>query len=208
MMVCGKAKTTKVGMVQFNIVNEWMNELGRYRAARAAKKTIDKKTKWNKKHSLLDALAALYLPLKVIDSLFWIHTKPCQPWSSLLCQAQCRTPSWAYNAAHNYAHIAAHNDAHKMTCTMPLNFLNCRAGNGIIWTHAPTFHNCSLSNFLTYSPDLPTWPSYLTYLPTKDKSHRFQQSRMLHRHFFIGGNLEFSTHVPFAWKAPVTILRR
>ena len=27
MMVCGKSKTTKVGMVKFNIVNESMNEL-------------------------------------------------------------------------------------------------------------------------------------------------------------------------------------
>ena len=33
----------------------------------------------------------------------------------------------------------------KMTCKMLLNFLNCIAGNGIIWIHAPTFHNFSLS---------------------------------------------------------------
>ena len=45
MMVCGivlgKAKTTKVGMVwyEFNIVNQSMNQGGRYRAARAAKKS-------------------------------------------------------------------------------------------------------------------------------------------------------------------------
>ena len=44
-IVLGKAKMTKVGMVwyEFNIVNEsmneWMNLQGRYRAARAAKKT-------------------------------------------------------------------------------------------------------------------------------------------------------------------------
>ena len=43
MMVCGivlgKAKTTKVGMVwyELNIVNQSMNDRGRYRAARAAK---------------------------------------------------------------------------------------------------------------------------------------------------------------------------
>ena len=43
MMMCGivlrKAKTTKVGMVwyELNIVNELMNLEGRYRAARAAK---------------------------------------------------------------------------------------------------------------------------------------------------------------------------
>ena len=34
----------------------------------------------------------------------------------------------------------------KMTCKMLLNFLNCIAGNGIIWIHAPTFHNFSLSS--------------------------------------------------------------
>ena len=45
MMVCGnvlgKAKTTKVGMVwyEFNIVNQSMNQGGRCRAARAAKKS-------------------------------------------------------------------------------------------------------------------------------------------------------------------------
>ena len=44
MMVCGivlgKAKTTKDGMVwyEFNVVNQSMNDRGRYRAARAVKK--------------------------------------------------------------------------------------------------------------------------------------------------------------------------
>ena len=38
-IVLGKAKTTKVGRVwyELNIVNQSMNQVGRYRAARAAK---------------------------------------------------------------------------------------------------------------------------------------------------------------------------
>ena len=41
-IVLGKAKTTKVGMVwyELNIVNQSMNDRGRYRAARAAKKRV------------------------------------------------------------------------------------------------------------------------------------------------------------------------
>ena len=40
-IVLGKAKTAKVGMAwyEFNIVNQSINQSGRYRAARAAKKT-------------------------------------------------------------------------------------------------------------------------------------------------------------------------
>ena len=36
-IVLGKAKTTKVGMNSVQLMNELMNQQGRYRAARAAK---------------------------------------------------------------------------------------------------------------------------------------------------------------------------
>ena len=61
--------------------------------------------------------------------------------------SRCSLPSAKHNAAHNYERALPHT----MMRTMPVNFLFCRAGNGIIWTHAPTSH-------LTFLPQLPTYP--------------------------------------------------
>ena len=78
--------------------------------------------------------------------------------------AQCRTQLWAHNATHNcertmphtivsaecctqlWAQNAAHYCEGRMPRTMPLNFLSCRAGNGIILTLLQTLHNFSLSS--------------------------------------------------------------
>ena len=105
----------------------------------------------------LAALAALYLPLSLIHSfnhslihsfihsfidsfIHYVQFIPNHTDLSRLCFAKHNAAhhSWVYNAAHYHAH--------KMTCTLPLNFLYCRAGNGIILTHTPNFHNFSLSS--------------------------------------------------------------
>ena len=51
-----------------------------------------------------------------------------------IVSAECCTQLWAQNAAHYCER------------RMPLNFLSCRAGNGIILTLLQTLHNFSLSS--------------------------------------------------------------
>ena len=80
MMVCGivlgKAKTTKVGMVwyEFNIVNQSINDKGRYRAVRAAKKFVSNFLKSGKNCIVMVSYGLVSRTMEFIQKTWRLYT--------------------------------------------------------------------------------------------------------------------------------------